>query len=215
VTCFRKGLAREFFETHLLPPPSTCYGFLLSLVGEVDRLRHVGCRVTPTLLGKPAVSTVLRTLWRIKTKTAPQGTANNVTPGHQQLLTHVELVLWLDSADETPQPNDLTLEQRVAMALDPEKRSHIDRFGGLSMGESTHLVNDVSLLNDRRREDLLKRFSAINDRRVFLCGERGRWNLPVWVDHVGAAHTRYAVGDLEYSDLNPPSREKLPRISTD
>ena len=34
VACFRKGLAREYLETEPLPPPSTCYGFLLSLVGE-------------------------------------------------------------------------------------------------------------------------------------------------------------------------------------
>ena len=33
VACFRKGLAREFLETEALPPPATCYGFLLSLVG--------------------------------------------------------------------------------------------------------------------------------------------------------------------------------------
>ena len=33
VACFRKGLAREYLETEPLPPPATCYGFLLSLVG--------------------------------------------------------------------------------------------------------------------------------------------------------------------------------------
>ena len=40
VACFRKGLAREYLETEPIPPPSTCYGFLLSLVGETSRLRH-------------------------------------------------------------------------------------------------------------------------------------------------------------------------------
>ena len=45
VACFRKGLAREYLETEPLPPPATCYGFLLSLVGESSRLRHVGVRV--------------------------------------------------------------------------------------------------------------------------------------------------------------------------
>ncbi len=33
-----------------LPPPATCYGFLLSLVGEVRRERHIGCRVAPAML---------------------------------------------------------------------------------------------------------------------------------------------------------------------
>ena len=31
IACFRKGLAREYLETEPLPPPATCYGFLLSL----------------------------------------------------------------------------------------------------------------------------------------------------------------------------------------
>lgn len=47
IACFRKGLAREYLETEQLPPPSTCYGFLLSLVGETRRPRHAGCRVAP------------------------------------------------------------------------------------------------------------------------------------------------------------------------
>src|ERR671934_180874 len=66
IACFRKGLAREYLETEPLPPPATCYGFLLSLVGETDRRRHVGCRVTPVLLGTPPTSVVLRTVWRVK-----------------------------------------------------------------------------------------------------------------------------------------------------
>src|SRR3974390_881137 len=66
VACFRKGLAREYLETEELPPPSTCYGFLLSLVGETRRPRHAGCRGAPFLLNKPEKSVVLRTLWRIK-----------------------------------------------------------------------------------------------------------------------------------------------------
>jgi CRISPR-associated protein Cas5t len=47
IACFRKGLAREFLESEWIPPPATCYGFLLSLVGESRRSRHIGCRVTP------------------------------------------------------------------------------------------------------------------------------------------------------------------------
>ena len=53
VACFRKGLAREYLETEPLPPPATCYGFLLSLVGETSAQPHVGCRVAPVLVNKP------------------------------------------------------------------------------------------------------------------------------------------------------------------
>src|SRR6516165_6029770 len=108
VACFRKGLAREYLETEPLPPPSTCYGFLLSLVGESTRRRHVGVRVTPVLLGKPSTSVVLRTVWRVK-KT-PLGSPGNTRPDYQQLLSPVELILWLDAADE--QGQGPTLEVR-------------------------------------------------------------------------------------------------------
>src|SRR6476661_8866257 len=96
VACFRKGLAREYLETEPLPPPATCYGFLLSLVGETNRQRHIGCRVAP-----------------------------------------VELAMWLDSADEAADAD--RLERRVRQAL--EHPASVNRFGGLALGESTHLVD--------------------------------------------------------------------------
>src|SRR5580698_3203169 len=106
VACFRKGLAREYLETEPLPPPATCYGFLLSLVGETDRRRHIGCRVAPVLLNKPQMSVVLRTVWRVK-KT-PLGSPGNTRPDYQQLLMgpsasdpFISLLIWLDSTKET------------------------------------------------------------------------------------------------------------------
>src|ERR1700757_4789530 len=114
IACFRKGLAREYLETEPLPPPSTCYGFLLSLVGETQRSRHIGCRVAPVLLNQPARSVVLRTVWRVK-KT-PLGSPGNTRPDYQQLLAPVELAVWLDSREEPEQADNL--EQRVRNALD-------------------------------------------------------------------------------------------------
>jgi CRISPR-associated protein Cas5t len=198
VACFRKGLAREYLETEPLPPPSTCYGFLLSLVGETDRRRHVGARVTPTLLGNPELSVVLRTVWRVK-KT-PLGSPGNTRPDYQQLLTGIELMVWLDSAEETQQAP--SLETRVRGALDRQNRRAIDRFGGLSLGESTHLVNEVSLFD----EDAGRRG------RAFLIAPRGRTTLPVWVDHVGSAGTNYVTGDLEEAPLTVPPTDRIPRI---
>src|SRR6478735_6990538 len=88
IACFRKGLAREYLETEPLPPPATAYGFLLSLVGEERRVRHVGCRIC----------VVLRTVWRVKKQ--PLGSGGNTRPDYQQLLTQVELAFWLDSTEE-------------------------------------------------------------------------------------------------------------------
>src|SRR5215212_7279620 len=133
VACFRKGLAREYLETEEIPPPATCYGFLLSLVGETDRRRHVGARVTAGLLSRPEMSVVLRTVWRVKK--VPLGSSGNTRPDYQQLLSPVELVIWLDSGDEAGTGD--RLEARVLAAL--TSPASVSRFGGLSLGESTHL----------------------------------------------------------------------------
>lgn len=203
VACFRKGFAREYLETEALPPPATCYGFLLSLVGEVDRDRHIGCRISPGLLSQPEKSVVLRTVWRIKKRQDPLGHAGNRTPAQQELLTDVRLVVWLDSLEEVGQQP--TLEGRVADAcLDPER---ITRFGGLSLGESTHLVDEVKLIrNDRVSTDVRGGSS------LFVVAEFGQFTLPVWVDHVGSEGTRYVVGELKQAPLAPPDRLLMPKI---
>ncbi|MCS7020288.1 MAG: type I-MYXAN CRISPR-associated protein Cas5/Cmx5/DevS [Gemmataceae bacterium] len=201
VACFRKGLAREYLETEQLPPPATCYGFLLSLIGETNRRRHIGCRIAPVLLNRPPLSVVLRTVWRIKK--LPLGSGGNTRPDYQQLLTNVELLIWLDSTEE--QPNGAKLEERVQLAL--TRPTAISRFGGLCIGESTHLVDQVWLW-----ERVQSRY-VHEQGRAFLLHERGQLTLPVWVDHVGSAGTRYATGRLEKIPLNaPPARERLPRI---
>jgi CRISPR-associated protein Cas5t len=210
VTSFRKGLAREYLETEQIPPPSTCYGFLLSLVGETDRQRHVGVRVAPLVLGQPSVSVVLRTIWRLKAKTL--GGKGNTRPDFQQLLCGVDVIMWVDSSSETH--NGPNLESLIVQSLDPGQRHKVVRFGGLSLGESTHLVDSVDLLNDtalgRLREELSETGMPA---RLYRVQDEGLLGLPVWVDHVGSAKTRHVVGDLvEWSDLVPPNPEEMPLI---
>jgi len=208
IACFRKGLAREYLETEQIPPPATCYGFLLSLVGETDRHRHIGARVTAALLSDPPRSVVLRTVWRIKHKDRPPGDTGNRRPDYQQLLTGGELAVWLDSTEESNSGTTASLEQRVRQALDPKQRGHIDRFGGLSLGESTHLVNEVSLLD----RDLASQFGK---RTIWLyrLEETGLLSLPVWVDHVGSAGSAFAVGNLVETEISDPNASSLPRIA--
>ena len=146
----------------------------------------------------PATSVVLRTVWRVKKR--PLGASGNIRPDYQQLLTDVRLVIWVHSSDEASD----RLEDRVSAAL-TNPRS-ITRFGGLSLGESTHVVDEVCLL-DRVRDRLAP------SGRAFLVAPKGRLTLPVWVDHVGSAGTRYATGNLEDSPLDPPPIERMPRIS--
>jgi len=115
------------------------------------------------------------------------------------LLTGVHLAVWLESSGEVgPGP---TLEERVAEALEHPER--VRRFGGLSLGESTHLVDEVKRLST----------GEVGPARAYLLAAEGRLSLPVWVDHVGSAGTRFAVGDLEEIDpsLAPPV-ERIPQI---
>lgn len=200
LACFRKGLAREYLETESIPPPATCYGFLLSLVGETNRRRHVGCRIAPVLLNHPPTSVVLRTVWRVK-KT-PLGSSGNTRPDYQQLLSGLELLIWLDSTgEEGPAP---LLEARVVDALSKPLGS--TRFGGLSLGESTHLVDEVSLW-DRVKEQHNGKMG-----RAFLVAVKGRLTLPIWVDHVGSNGTNYATGDLQLAILAEPDVHLMPRV---
>jgi CRISPR-associated protein Cas5t len=184
VACWRKGHARELLETERLPPPATCYGALLALVGETERERHRGCRVTAGLLNEPALSVVLRTLWQIKKREVPQGHGPNVGPDFQQLLVGAEVVVFCDSRDEADPSKGL--EARVMRAMQAPET--VERFGGWSLGESTHLINDAHLLEGA---------APPSDCLAFLADEAGTVTMPVWVDHVGSAGTRYAVGRLE------------------
>jgi CRISPR-associated protein Cas5t len=196
VASWRKAHARELLETESVPPPATCYGALLSLVGELDRDRHQGCRVTGGVIGEAYRSVVVRTLWKIKDRKTPQGSGENAKPDFQQLLTGCDVMIWCDSTDEAGEG----LEQRVVRAL--TSPAEVDRFGGWSLGESSHLVNDAHLVS---RDDVPR------DTRAFLMDHCGTLTLPVWVDHVGMRATRYVVGRLE-SVSRFPEPERIPSI---
>lgn len=204
IASFRRGAAREYWETLPLPPPSTVYGFLLSMVGEVCRERHVGARCTAGVVGRPDESTVLRKLWRIKDKKLGLGNGANVRPDYQELLTDVRLVIWLDSSEEE-RSSEKSLQQRVAASLTNGGRHKITRFGGLSLGESTHLIDEI--LPIAHAPEL-----AGETVRLFLLDKSGNFTLPVWVDHIGSSGTRNALGRLIEVGFDPPDIQRVPQI---
>jgi CRISPR-associated protein Cas5t len=160
-------------------------------------------------VGEPERSVVLRTVWRVK-KT-PLGSPGNTRPDYQQLLAPVEVVCWVDSTSE--QSPETNLEERVRAAL--TNPSTIERrFGGLSLGESTHLVDEVQLLDKYLQSRNWRQRTPQPCGRAFLLAERGRLTLPVWVDHVGSARTRHVTGDLvpDWPLHQPPDPERMPRI---
>ena len=85
-----------------------------------------------------------------------------------------------------------SLEERVIRAL--EHPEQIDGFGGLSLGESTHMVDEVVRLG--AEEPVTARAYLLDP------GGRGRLSLPVWVDHVGSASTRFVSGNLEVNNAS-------------
>lgn len=185
VACFRVPRAREYFETFPCPPPSTVYGMLLSMVGEVNRRVHEGAEIAIAMLSEPDYSVVLRTLWRVKDRGEGPGLGNNRRPDFQELLTDVKLAVWIRKGER--EVSSTPLRDRIQRAF--AQPDGISRFGGLSLGESTHLVNEVSLLNQTNLQG-----------QVLLAEDDGDLSLPIWSDHVGSK-TRWGQYRLQSSDL--------------
>lgn len=177
VAGFRAPHAREYFETLPVPPPSTLYGMLLSLVGEECRTRHEGAELAMAMLSTPSISVVLRTTWRVKDRKQGPGLGNNRRPDFQELLTDIRIALWVrQGREETGFPS---LCRRLADVLANPAASR--RFGALSLGESTHLVDELRLL---RAEDLVHA-------RPLVADPDGDLSLTLWPNHVGSKGTAW------------------------
>jgi CRISPR-associated protein Cas5t len=179
---FRSSFARSYAETYLLPPPSTLYGMLLSLVGERQRRAHLGVRLAIGFVRRPRLATVLTKLSRYKygvpSKQAKLGNA----PDYVEVLCGIDCRIDIDSMGESANP---TLEERLSVALDFPDR--IERTGVLCLG----LSNDLA---DVRRTRTGEDVSGIEWLTLDDCGTL---ELPVWVDHVGSADTRWRRFRLE------------------
>lgn len=192
VASFRVAQAREYWETYPCPPPSTVYGMLLSLAGEPDRFVHQGAEVAVAIVSEPQRSVVLRTLWRVKDAKIGPGLGSNKRPDFQELLSDVRLSVWVQcgSAEQaTP-----SLLARLNSAF--KTPASVSRFGGLSLGESTHLVNEVRLWRQGDPEI----------GQMLLSDEQGDLSLPIWPDHVGSRGTRWGQFRLEETPIavQPP-----------
>lgn len=191
---FRKSFARSFAESYPLPPPATVYGMLLSLVGEHFRRRHEGVRLAFAYgcreaekrdCGRPClphVATTLRKLSRYKYGVPGKQSELGNAPDFIETLCGIEFLCWVDSsqerATEDGQLRGGTLEDRLAGAL--ENPDSVTRSGVLCLGLSDDAVNEVSL-----------RSSLDGIWHRLLPSDTGSMELPVWVDHVGAADTRW------------------------
>lgn len=186
----RNPYAREYAETFRVPPPSTVYGMLLSMVGEERRLRHAGVRLAIAVLDpEPTVSTVLRTVWRVKDLKAGPGVGENRRMDFQQLLVDLRFAVWVDSDAESEANH--TLAERLQTAL--TRPNEVTRFGGLSLGESRDMVDVVALLRDVEVEATW-----------LIPDAQGRLSLPIWPDHVAGGGTRWGSFRSERRRLERP-----------
>jgi CRISPR-associated protein Cas5t len=202
VAGFRAPHAREYFETLPLPPPSTVYGMLLSLVGEAERCAHEGAELAVALLGEPALSVVLRTTWRIKSKKQGPGLGSNRRPDFQELLTGLRLAAWVRPGGA--ERADPCLRERIATVIGNPGAS--SRFGALSLGESTHLVDEVRAL----------RPADLQQARPLVADPDGDLSLPIWPNHVGSRGTVWGQYRLDTAlDTEEPPPEAWIRISRD
>lgn len=191
IACFRQSRAREYAETYPVPPPSTVYGMLLSIVGEMDRYKHCGTRLAIALLSTPQKSVVVRTFRRFKKKEIDDPV--NARPDYQELLTDIQFLVWINSDTDSGNP---TLLKRLESAFtQPET---ISRFGGLCLGESRDLVNTITPVSQIPQDKPL---------HWLVQDEDGLLTLPYWVDHVGSQNTRwlrYLIQEMP-AQWHPPS----------
>ena len=187
-TSFPRSFARDYKETYLYPPPSTIYGFLLSLVGEVDLTAHLGVKLAIGIIGnKPSVSRILRKQRHHKFSKTHMGTyppSKYSKPNFQELLTDIKVFIKIDSSEESA---SIKLDERVMIALSSPKQ--ITRFGGLSLGESWALINGIRPYREADGEI---------DWLVKDC--RGLISLPVWINRKNSRGTFQRFSLCEFSD---------------
>lgn len=169
-TSFPRSFARDYKETYQYPPPSTLYGLLLSLVGEVDKETHRGVKIAMGIIGvDPPISRIVRKQRHHKFSKTHMGTyptSKFSKPNFHELLTDLRVSLLIDSEQESA---TIKLTERIAIAL--SNPNHITRFGGLSLGESWAMVNGIRAYRDS--DGPIRWLSKDN---------RGLISLPVWID---------------------------------
>jgi CRISPR-associated protein Cas5t len=168
VCAFRPYASREYQDTFPFPAPSSVYGMLLSLLGvkREEKSRHRGAEMALAVDRLTGSSKVFRKLRR-------GNDLENSRPDYQDLLMDLRVWIWLrPGADAMNPPLSVLVPRMLA------RPQMITRSGGLSLGESSYLVDSVT-------EDASPPASLI----FLLPDKSGFYSMPVWVDHTNARNT--------------------------
>ena len=196
---FRTSFSREYGKTYPVPPLSTVYGMLLSFVGETNSLKHCGVRLAIAMLSKPEKSKILRKIRRFKA--IPLENKINTTVEHQEILTDIRFLVWIDSSFEEAKS---TLFEKIQQAMAYPNR--VKRFGCLYLGESNDLVNSIRLA---------KEYHLSQPKQWLVKDNKGKITLPYWVDHVGSRGTRWQRYDLKDLNRETPSHKSWTMIQVE
>jgi len=149
--------------------------------------------VALSMVSEPRLSVTLRTLWRTKETKVGPGLGNNKRPDFQELLSDIRLSVWIRRGREQAAQS---LVERLTAAIGTP--GSVTRHGGLSLGESTHLVDEVRPWRDG---DPTCGLTLLHD-------DHGDVSLPVWPDHVGSQGTRWGQYRLQETaiDDQPPQQ---------
>jgi len=184
---FRPNWSREYQDTFPFPPPSTIFGMLLSLTGEDwDKKEDFkGVKLALAIEEGVENSRIFRKFRRVPQSNKEADPLTSRRPDYQELLLWLKLWLWLNDGG-----SNNSLVERVQVALNRNTRKTINRYGGLSLGESSHLVNEVKICEPDNK---------IGSFLVHTV--KGFYSLPVWVHHerCGVGKTRMERFEI----LNP------------
>ncbi len=194
IVSFRPHLSRDYQDTYPVPPPATVFGMLLSLCGVTDGA-HSDYRGTGIAIMVDRVresSRVLRKLRRDPVGGRHHGIAS-YRPDYQEVILGLEAWIAVRQGDAV---HDLSSSVRDAL----EHPEGVDRYGALSLGESTFLVDEIAVCRTAPPLGV-----SLHPH------EAGSLTLPVWVDCEDPSATRLrrfslverAFNEEDYVRLTP------------
>ena len=142
----------------------------------MEKSNYSGVKLAIALEGEPEKTRVFRKLRRVPQANRNADPLTSRRPDYQDLLLWLKLWVWLNDGN-----SEYSLVEKVKQSFDKKQRHTLKRYGGLSLGESSHLVNEITLESPKNKEG---KFLATN--------EQGFYTFPVWVNHPrhGEGNTR-------------------------
>lgn len=194
MSSFRPYTSREYQDTYPAPPPATVFGMLLSYIGaeREDALRFTGNHIGIAIEEEADLSRVLR-----KMRRDPANAKDGIPqyrPEYQELLS--DLVVYCLIDDQEARQESLVEVMSGAM----EHPEHIERYGSLSLGESSHLIDSIGSCE------------APEECLVLQPQRRGLLVMPIWTNFQNRSATRLQRFELT---PGPLTQAEIPLIPTD